>query len=412
MVRILGWLAWYPLLEAVKMSKFELEGNGHVNEEVRARRSGSDAPTRLTDERLQEVISQVTQDNLYLEETPESPYIRLGFHIAASYDRVARQGGWNSFPTRASLREEGLLDDIMVVYWDVLETYYESTPAVQDMTKPDFFSFLIYMYTKGGIFTPNVTWRAGRGEAPEDGGQHIAAGRPNMPSGYATSYKPESNMTDPKYLRHFFSRLNIFSDREIVLLMTAHALGSARGIPYLGEFPGMETADNNMTTEEGSPCGVGVCYLYYTLKSTWTVGCPTSCKTCLWELEGGIVGDFKHVYNVKDPYNTTYDAAPANYTDPTKWGDTCKESLAQLDLHEYTDQTKTIMRLPVEISMLSDKKFVRAMEYYVERSDEDKVYSKDFAEVYGKLLEVGVPEKQLYSVSQIDGNTPPFSGWA
>ena len=70
------------------------------------------------------------------------------------------------------------------------------------------------------------------------------------------------------------------------------------------------------------------------------------------------------------------------------------------------------MRLPAEISMLSDKKFVRAMEYYVERSDEDKLYSKDFAEVYGKLLEVGVPEKQLYSVSQIDGNTPPFSGWA
>ena len=73
------------------MTRFELESNGHVNEEVRARRSGSDAPTRLTDERLQEVI------NLYLEVTPESPYIRLGFHIVASYDRVARQEGGTRF---------------------------------------------------------------------------------------------------------------------------------------------------------------------------------------------------------------------------------------------------------------------------------------------------------------------------
>ena len=48
----------------------------------------------------------------------------------------------------------------------------------------------------------------------------------------------------------------------------------------------------------------------------------------------------------------------------------------------------------------------------VENPHEDKVYAKDFGEVCGKLLEVGVPEKQSYSVSQIDGNTPPFSGWA
>jgi hypothetical protein len=397
------------MLEAFKVSQI-VDPTGSVHGVHRGDAASETSPsTLLTDTRIQEIIAQVTEDKLYLSTTPESPFMRLGFHIAASYDSVSGEGGWNALPTRANLRQEGLLDDIMVAYWDVLETYYDSTQSVQDMTKADFISFLIYMYTKGGIFTPNVTWRAGRGPAPQDGGAHMGAGRPNMPSGFATSFKPESNMTDPEYLRHFFSRLNIFTDKEIVLLMSAHALGSARGIPYLGEFPGTGTEVTVLFSDKPHTCGVGVCYMYYTLYSNWTVGCPTTCKTCLWTLDPSFPS-MKSFYNEKDPYNTTFNAAPANYTDPTKWGDVCKESLGKLDLFEYTDETKAIMRLPVEVSMLADEDFVSAMKFYTDHSDQDKVYAKDFAEVYGQLLELGVPADQLYDVVQIVGNTPPFEG--
>ena len=34
----------------------------------------------------------------------------LGFHIAATYGSVGGTGGWNALPTRASMRQEGLLD--------------------------------------------------------------------------------------------------------------------------------------------------------------------------------------------------------------------------------------------------------------------------------------------------------------
>ena len=186
--------------------------------------------------------------------------------------------------------------------------------------------------------------------------------------------------------------------------MTAHALGSARGIPYLGEFPGAKTMVNN---DRGwsSPCVVGVCYTYYLLTSNWTVGCPTSCQTCLWG-----VNEQKFYFNPKDPYNTTYAYAPANYTDSTQWSGVCTESLAKLGLFEYTDETQSIFRLPIEIAMLSGEGLVSAMTHYTERGDYDKEYVVDFAGAYSKHLEMGVPDDQLYEVYEVDGTTPPFEG--
>jgi len=372
----------------------------------------------LTDARISEIVTQLTNDKVYMSTTPESPWLRLGFHVASSYDSVQGQGGWGELPTRATLQEEGLLDDILIVYWDVLESYYEATESVQDMSKADFMSFAIYMYSKTGIFTPNVTWRAGRPDAPENAGSHMFQGRPSMGQGLDTTYKPQPNMTEPSYLRRWFGRLGILEDREIVLLMCAHAAGSARGLPYLGEFPGTYINSNNISDSSVS-CGVLGCYMESLLTRTWVVGCPTSCRTCQWptgsmhtdadlDLKGK---DAMQVFNVKDPYNTTFEHAPPNYTNSNMWGVQCSKHLRNLSLYEFTDaESQSMMRLPIEMALLSDHKFKSIMTKLITVNDKDLV--SFFASAYSKMLEVGVSEGQLYDVAQIDGTMPPFSGFA
>jgi hypothetical protein len=304
----------------------------------------------------------------------------------------------------------------MIVYWDVLESYYDSTESVQDMSKADYMSFAIYMHSKTGIFTPNVTWRAGRPDAATDAGSHMVEGRPSLGPGLDTTYKPQPNMTTAAYLRAWFGRLGIRDDREIVLLMAAHAAGSARGMPYLGEFPGTYINSNNIS-ESSVSCGVIGCYMDGLMTKTWVVGCPTSCRTCQWPTgtmhvdEEPVSGDAMSVFNVKDPYNTTSEHAPKNYTDSNMWGTQCSRSLHKLGLYELTDaESYSMMRLPIEMSLVRDHNFRSTMTKFLTLNDKDLV--RAFANAYSKMLEVGVPEGQLYSVSQLEGTVPPFSGFA
>ena len=195
------------------------------------------------------------------QEMPESPYLRIGFHVAASYDRKLKVGGWSDLPTRHAVKSAGLLDDILIVFWDVIEEYWiNHADDFHGMSKADFLSLVIYMYSKSGIFTPNVTWRAGCPESGPDSGNHMKFGRPFMGEGISRAFKPEANMTSPAYLREFFSRLNFEDDREVALLKTAHALGSARGMPYLGELASEHITHYKIDDETTPTCGVGTCY--------------------------------------------------------------------------------------------------------------------------------------------------------
>eukprot|EP00450_Noctiluca_scintillans_P001508 CAMPEP_0194482416 /NCGR_PEP_ID=MMETSP0253-20130528/4376_1 /TAXON_ID=2966 /ORGANISM="Noctiluca scintillans" /LENGTH=421 /DNA_ID=CAMNT_0039321953 /DNA_START=58 /DNA_END=1323 /DNA_ORIENTATION=+ len=365
------------------------------------------APQSLSYENLMEITAMIENDGLYIAAMPESPYLRIGFHIAASYDRLMQKGGWNELPTRATLRKAGLLDDILIVYWDVMEQYWiNNVDSLHGMTRADFISYLIYMFSKSGIFTPNVTWRAGRSESGSNSGDHMKNGRPFLGAGMSQAFKPEANMTTPAYLREFFSRLNFDDDSEVALLMTAHALGSARGLPYLGELASKKVNHYKITNTNRVTCGVGACYFWDMLNLEWEVGCPTSCTTCLW----GWTGQQKGVYNSKDPYNTTWKYAPQNYTTSSSWGDACTLELAKEGLFEYRDTvSKATMRLPAEMALLQDTSYVKAMTYYSENSDDDKRYAADFAHAYSKMLEVGVPEGQLYHILDLVGATPPFS---
>jgi len=283
------------------------------------------------------------------------------------------------------------------------------------LTKADFLSFVIYMYMNNGIFTPNVTWRAGRATAPEDAGNHMLSGRPDMSSGFATSFKPEGNMTNPQYLREYFGRLGITDDRDVVLLMSAHAVGAARGLPYLGEFNSQKivsaSSSNSWESSSNISCGMGACYYYDNLFVEWKVGCPKTCSACQWGWTAVKISQFDPF----DPYNTTWNFAPSNYTNEADWGDACTESLRKLDLFCYTDkQSSRVLRLPVELSMLEDPSYRSIMEGYVKNADDDRAFVLDFGKAYSKILEVGVLPGTLFPVEgfSVSGNTPPFSSGA
>jgi len=362
---------------------------------------------QITKEELKAITRMLVRDNVYLPDMPESPYLRIGFHIATSYDKKLGQGGWNELPSRSSLRDEGLMDDILIVYWDVLEEYWTSkTTELHGMTKADFMSYVIYMFSKSGIFTPNVTWRAGRSPSRPASGEHMKSGRPALGEGLSRSFKPDADMTTPSYLREYFSRLNFDDDREVALLLTAHALGSARGMPYLGEFASSNVMHQKTHTSKTDTCGVGACYFWAILNLDWEVGCPETCATCLWEF----TQEQKEKGNIRDPYNTTWANAPSNYTTPSAWGDACTHVLEKEGLFEYRDSaTRSTMRLPAEMALLHDASYKKIMTLYVDNLNDDKAYALDFARAYSKMLEVGVPEGQLYSIEDLEGSTPPFS---
>jgi len=406
------------------------------------------AVQRLTAVQLTTIAHKLKVDYIHMPTMSETPYMRLGFHVGASYDSVSGRGGWNDLGDRASMMSAGLADNILIAYWDVLEQYYETnTNSLHPMTKADFFSFVIYLYMKNGIFTPNVTWRAGRATAPADAGSHMLSGRPSMSSGFATSFKPEGNMTNPQYLRDYFGRLGITDDRDVVLLMSAHAVGAARGLPYLGEFnsqnivsakssdsweeiesrvrtnkqphDGQPTAhhvvssssSNSWESSSSISCGMGTCYYYDNLYLEWKVGCPTTCSACQW----GWTADKIARFDPFDPYNTTWNYAPSNYTTEADWGEACTESLRKLDLFSYTDRANNrTLRLPVELSMLKDPSYKSIMEEYVKDSDDDQAFVFAFGKAYSKMLEVGVPTDSLYHVEDfsLPKSTPPFSSGA
>ena len=69
--------------KAAKLFNFAIDSTGQVL--APAERS---SPERLTTTRLEQLARQLHDDRIYLATTPEFPFMRLGFHIAATYGSV------------------------------------------------------------------------------------------------------------------------------------------------------------------------------------------------------------------------------------------------------------------------------------------------------------------------------------
>uniref|UniRef100_A0A7S1A4W1 Plant heme peroxidase family profile domain-containing protein n=1 Tax=Noctiluca scintillans TaxID=2966 RepID=A0A7S1A4W1_NOCSC len=359
----------------------------------------------LTREHVDAVRAMLLEDNIIIDKMPESPYLRIGFHIAATYDRHVG-GGWNMLWSRHELKEQGLLDDILLVYWDILLDYFElNQHRMHGMSKADYLSFVIYLYCLKSTYSPNITWRAGRSDPlfPKNPTER----RPHFQDAMYDTYKPEPAM-NAHQLRLFFARVGIQTDEEIVLLMAGHTYGSARGFPYLGEFADSSGESNDLaTTSRTSTCDVWGCYYKHLLTFEWEVGCPTFCSTCMWSATWAD----KYEYNERDPYNTTWIAAPSNYTKPQAWGKVCEANLAKRGLVEYRNVGgENLMRLPVDIALLEDQRFRSIMVKYVGEEHRTQ-FGLDFGRAYSKLLEVGVPEEHLYEVVRYTANVPHQEGY-
>lgn len=352
---------------------------------------------RLDAPQLTALRDKLLLDGVYNPIWAESPYIRIGFHVAASYDPSTGAGGWGDLPGRQVLRDQGLLDDVLVVYWDVMETYYDNNIMTIGMGKADFMSFLIYLFSLHGLYSQNITWRAGR-NAMDSG--RVWAGEVEMPEGMPRSYKPQPSVEQDGYLRSFFGRLGFHEDAEVVALMGGHMFGSARGFPYLGEWADSSVQSRDeVNAGRKATCGLEGCYFKHLLEMEWVEGCPTFCSTCMW----GAGTEEKVNYNLFDPYNTTWSAAPFNYTHSSAWGNTCTERLAAQGYKTYTNRERFLLRLPTEMELVRDDALKNIVEEY---AGDRGLFEKSFGRAFSKMLEVGVEDpSRLYSVVSFEAQS-------
>jgi len=66
------------------------------------------AVPQLTAVRLTRIARKLKIDYIHMPTMSETPYMRLGFHVAASYDSVSGRGGWNDLGNRDSMVTAGL----------------------------------------------------------------------------------------------------------------------------------------------------------------------------------------------------------------------------------------------------------------------------------------------------------------
>ena len=165
---------------------------------------------------------------------------------------------------------------------------------------------------------PPVAWRQGRSDAPD--------GKTSPPDGRLPDADKGSFRGTIQHLRDIFYRMG-FSDRDIVALSGAHALGrcheNASG--YWGPWTYAETTFSNE-------------YFRLLLEGSWTI-------------------------------KTTHKGKP--WTGP----------------EQFESPDGNLMMLPSDMCLLWDKSFRTITEEYAK--DED-LFFKDFATAFSKLLELGV----------------------
>ena len=87
-----------PSLKTAKLCNFVIEFTGQVLASVACSSS-----ERLAITRREQLVRQLHDDRIYLATAPESPFMWLGFYIAATCDRVDGTGGLNAHLTQSSL---------------------------------------------------------------------------------------------------------------------------------------------------------------------------------------------------------------------------------------------------------------------------------------------------------------------
>eukprot|EP01038_Epipyxis_sp_PR26KG_P004687 gene4687-6583_t len=241
--------------------------------------------------------------------------VRLAWHASGTYSVFDKTGGSNGATMRFSPESD----------WGANAGLKKARDFLDGIKKKYNLSYSDVWTLAGATAIeqmggPVITWRSGRKDF--DVSTEVPNGR-----------LPIADMGCPaacnSHTRDIFGRLG-FTDREIVALLGAHAVGRCHtdASGYWGPWTNAETTFSNE-------------YFRLLLSEKWTV-------------------------------KKTHAGSP--WTGPT----------------QYEAQGGEIMMLPADLALIQDKEFRKYVELYAK---DEKAFFDDFAAAFSKLLELGVPFK-------------------
>ncbi|BGP58275.1 cytochrome c peroxidase [Rhodotorula sphaerocarpa] len=275
--------------------------------------------------------------------------VRLAWHASGTYDAETNTGGSNG----AGMRYEAEGGDPANAGLEHARRFLEPIKQKHPwITYADLWTLagVVAIKEMGG---PDIKWKPGRTDFADES---KCPPRGRLPDGAQAA----------DHLRHIFYRMG-FNDQEIVALAGAHSLGRCHSDRSGFEGPWSVTPTKFSTQ-------------YY--KREMLLGL----------LRGGWETDFF-------ASTITPRLLPLTHVQLTKfkWEKKTWEGPVQF---KNTDLGEELMMLPTDMALIEDEKFLPYVKKYAE--DREAFYH-DFAEVFAKLIELGVTRDEQYE------SAPPFS---
>jgi cytochrome c peroxidase len=242
--------------------------------------------------------------------------IRLAWHCSGTYSQFDGTGGSNGAKIRFDPEASWGANAGLKVARDALEPVKAQFP---DWTYADLYTYagVVAVEEAGG---PNIPFRIGRTDDADGSTSPDTVRLPDADKG--------SRVMTIQHVRDVFYRMG-FTDRDIVALLGAHAMGRCH-TDRSGYWGPWTRAESTFSNE----------YYRLLLQEKWTP-------------------------------KLTHNGKP--WTGPDQYEDV---------------STGQLMMLPSDLALIQDPDFLKYVELYAK--DEDQFF-KDFANAFAKLLELGVP---------------------
>mmetsp|Transcript_7335 Transcript_7335/g.10941 ORF Transcript_7335/g.10941 Transcript_7335/m.10941 type:complete len:361 (+) Transcript_7335:47-1129(+) len=245
-------------------------------------------------------------------------FVRLAWHTSGTYCKNTKTGGSNGATMRYEPEKSWGANAGLEISRNALEGIKQKYPQI---SYADLWTLAgsVAIQEMGG---PVIKWRPGRSDSDKP---------TSVPDGRLPDADKGEIRNTINHVREIFSRMG-FSDREMVALIGAHAVGRCHpeASGYWGPWTFAETTFSNeyfRLLVEGGP---------------WTV-------------------------------KTTHNGAP--WTGPT----------------QFEDPSGAIMMLPSDMAMIWDKRFHAIVEEFAKNED---AFFKEFSTAWTKLIELGVNFKK------------------
>ena len=246
--------------------------------------------------------------------SPGPTFVRLAWHASGTYSKADKTGGSNGSTMRMSPEKDWGANAGLAGVREMLAPVAKK----HGMSNADVWTLAgaTAIEQMGG---PTIQWKAGRTDSPKP---------TTVPDGRLPDADNGGFDKDCNHIRKIFGRMG-FTDREMVALSGAHALGrchtNASG--YWGPWTNAETTFSNE-------------YFRLLLEEKWT---------------------------------------KKKYHEGKRW----------TGPEQYEDKTGKLMMLPSDMALITDAEFKKWVDAYAK---DEKLFFDDFAKAFSKLLALGVTE--------------------